>query len=130
VPSPAEHEKWAKHNEDFARWLKGKWPQWIMTSLFYSALHYVDAFLRGDQGWNPPYEEENHKERNRLLGRWPEIRGPYRRLYTWSHEARYYCHLHSESQVARGFEALEQLKDAIQRERTASKRTSEEDGDL
>jgi hypothetical protein len=118
MASPAEHEKWAKHNEDFAKWLDGKWPQWITVALFYAALHYVDAFLRGDHGWNPTREEEKHGVRNDYLRKhFGELARPYLRLFQWGHDARYNCA--AKPPVERAFEALEQVKAEIAHLRAA-----------
>lgn len=114
MASPAEHEKWAKYNEDFARWLGPKFPQWTTVALFYAALHYVDAYLRGDNGWNPTREEEKHGFRNDYLRRhFRDLYKPYGRLFQYGHDARYNCA--TKHPLEKAFTALDEVKAEIAR---------------
>lgn len=115
MPLPEEHERWAKYNESFARSLKEKWPQWTAVAAFYAALHYVDAYLRGDAGWNPSREDENHGVRNNIVRGYAGLR-PYLRLYQWGHDARYKPS-HAPD-VGRILESLDQVKAEIKRLRS------------
>ena len=50
MPSKAEHISKAEHNENFATTLNsdGSYPDyrdWVVTAYFYSAVHYVEAYL-------------------------------------------------------------------------------------
>lgn len=128
MADPADHERWAGHNENFARSLKGKWPGWTAIAGFYAALHYVDAFLRGDGGWNPSREEEKHTVRNSLIRQnYPGLRA-YLRLFQWGHDARYRPEI-TPPLPDRAFEALEQVKDEIERLRAEAKKWEGDDAD-
>ena len=62
-----EHLTKAERNERFVEAISvisERFPEWEITVLFYSALHYASAFL-ASQGHNP----EDHRRRNDLIGR-------------------------------------------------------------
>jgi hypothetical protein len=122
VPQPEEHERWAQYNESFARSLKHNWPTWTAVAAFYAALHYVDSYLRGDAGWNPPRHEENHRARNDLVRKYPGL-SPYLRLYHWGHDARYQPY--KPQPVGKVLEALEQTKAEISRLRAQARAETE-----
>ena len=47
MPSGPDHIAQAKHNEEFASYLKSKltYKDWIITVCFYAALHYVESIF-------------------------------------------------------------------------------------
>jgi hypothetical protein len=46
MPHKNVHIAQALHNEELAAYLSGTaYPDWIVTSMFYAALHYVEAYL-------------------------------------------------------------------------------------
>ena len=46
MPNRQDHLDRAKHNSDFAATINPhKYGDWVAVALFYSALHYIDAFL-------------------------------------------------------------------------------------
>ena len=82
-----DHLALAERNEQFAEALSAlpqRFPEWEVTALFYSALHYASAFLT-TQGHDP----ENHGHRNDLVRRLTNIGEDYRNLYSFSRDARY-----------------------------------------
>ena len=77
----------AEKNEQFAEMLSAlpqRFTEWEVTALFYSALHYVSAFL-AMQGLFP----ENHSDRNNLVRNLTNIGSDYRNSYSLSLDARY-----------------------------------------
>lgn len=87
-----EHITKAQRNLTFQSRLE-KWDDrsldWELVSLFYAALHYLDAyFLR----LNPPHTASNHGERKRILKETPLPRSAqedYRTFEDMSRDARY-----------------------------------------
>jgi hypothetical protein len=90
----AENVSQAEKNESFSRaiavpkTLPERCTDWEVISLFYSALHYVDAFLVSVHG----VPAGSHKHRNFFVGTTPDfntIAIRYKDLYERSREARY-----------------------------------------
>lgn len=85
----SSQEHWAKasRNESLLEDL-GNWPtrytEWEITVMFYSALHYVSAFL-SSRGEHP----ENHYQRRKLVVQLTSIAAEYENLQQASQEARY-----------------------------------------
>ena len=82
-----DHLALAEKNEQFMEVLSDlpqRFPEWEITALFYSALHYANAFLAA-QGHHP----ENHNHRNNLVRDLTNIGTDYRNLYSLSRDARY-----------------------------------------
>lgn len=82
-----DHLALAEKNERFIEALSAlpqRFPDWEVTGLFYSALHYASAFL-ATQGYFP----ENHSDRNNLVRNLTNIGTEYRNLYSLSLDARY-----------------------------------------
>ena len=82
-----EHLALAEKNEQFAEAISAlpqRFPEWEITALFYSALHYVSAFL-ASQGYNP----HNHSRRNSLIGDLTGASLDYQNLYRLSMNTRY-----------------------------------------
>jgi len=85
--NPQEHLAIAERNEQFAvviASLPQRFPEWEITVMFYSALHYASAFL-ATQGHNP----ENHHRRNDLVGNLTNAGADYQNLYRLSLNIRY-----------------------------------------
>jgi uncharacterized protein (UPF0332 family) len=91
MPTHAQHIRQAEWNEravrvlDQADYSEGRLTDWEVTALFYSALHYVDAFLDFTVGLHP----RNHRARNELVTSRTAIGLYYLRLYHRSLDARY-----------------------------------------
>lgn len=87
MPSLNQHLPLAESNERFAESIAAlptRFPDWEITVLFYSALHYVDAFL-STQGIHP----RNHDSRIRSIRSYINAWEDYRDLYHLSLDARY-----------------------------------------
>ena len=89
MPQLAEHIEQAEKNERLYDNLVGtEFNDWAVVSLFYAALHYVDAYFVQRVGASP----SNHNARNRLVSMTLELAGiktRYRELYARSLDARY-----------------------------------------
>lgn len=87
MPALQQHLAQAVRNEEFANTLTSiqtRFTQWEITALFYSGLHYIDAFL-ATQEQHP----SNHQERRRMVGQLTTLRAEYENLYGLSIKARY-----------------------------------------
>jgi len=90
MPSEKQHIKKAAHNEQFFDHVKHDYPDWAMTGLFYSVLHYIEAYLA-----TKGIHVEDHKERAKHVGLLAPLKpyyADYRRLYDYSVNARYKMH--------------------------------------
>ena len=82
-----DHLNLAEKDERFAEVLSAlpqRFTEWEVAALFYSALHYVTAFLV-TQGHDP----ESHSSRNNLVKNLTSIGVDYRNLCSLSLDARY-----------------------------------------
>ncbi len=87
MPNRDQHLQKAEHNEQFSNsLLPTAYIDWAVTGLFYSALHYIDAYL-SNRGMHP----STHTRRdNKAKGSLPkDIWGSYRYLKDASRDARY-----------------------------------------
>lgn len=92
MPGKTEHLARAEANARFCRLqvADGQFLDWAVAALFYSALHYVDAYLatRGPGGLHP----RTHGIRTALVAKDPvlsAVRLQYEHLRTRSQDARY-----------------------------------------
>lgn len=96
MPSTDQHLTQARHNEMFRQSLNGtSFADWIVTGIFYSAIHYIEAFL-ATKNLHP----KNHAYRDNDVG--IHMSGSfrdYRHLKYKSERARYYCQTISLSDV-------------------------------
>lgn len=84
-----QHEQQARDNLDLYEQLaeENRHLDWELTSLFYAALHYVDAFLLPD-------DPHSHRRRNQCILARAELRSvypSYRLLQDRSRDTRYEC---------------------------------------
>lgn len=88
MPSKDAHLKQARHNFSlFQSFDKTKYPDWAVTILFYTALHYVDAFLAGSA-----IDPGSHVARDKYIRMVTQLRPLYSHycfLKNLSHNARY-----------------------------------------
>jgi hypothetical protein len=102
MPNTAEHWSQGEHNEAFYQGIdKDVYSDWAATALFYSALHYIDAFLAGigiDPGGHDDRDSEvaNRKELRPLARQ-------YFRLKNRSRDARYNCGKFHPQELQRSF---------------------------
>ena len=82
--SQYEHNK--KFSNDIARLFKSEYCDWVITSLFYSALHLINEFFTQKKIPIP----QDHKERNnRVKGYLDPIYNEYMQLFMLSKKSRY-----------------------------------------
>jgi hypothetical protein len=90
VPSTDKHAGQAKHNEAFFAVVpKDTYSDWAATTLFYTAVQMVDAYLASRI---PEIHPSNHSERDRQFATDPRLQGlwrHYRTLKDYSRDARY-----------------------------------------
>ena len=87
MPTLDQHLSFAESNERFAgsiAALPTRFPDWEITVLFYSALHYADAFL-STQGIHPRNHDSRIESIKLYISAWED----YRHLYRLSLGARY-----------------------------------------
>lgn len=87
MASKQQHINQWKHNRNFVATIATEYHDWIVTVLFYAALHAIDALLMHD---GQPVT--SHIKRNELLrsdDRYQEIYAHYEPLYTLSRTVRY-----------------------------------------
>ena len=83
----SDHLSAAIRTEEFVMALSAlpvRYPEWEVTALFYSALHYVNAYLR-TQGHSP----RNHVQRNEIVYSLTNVGVEYEALFRESIRARY-----------------------------------------
>jgi hypothetical protein len=110
-PTSAEHQAWAKQNENRFNAFRAKWPDWAATALFYVAVHEVQALILDKTGERP----DNHVDRNKIIKKhWrSSVWGPYEHLMQLSQEARYKCRFPTETQLNNAVLALAKLRLAV-----------------
>ena len=94
MPSKADHLSKAKHNELFASSLNkdsnfANYRDWVVTGYFYSALHYIEAYLASRV---PEFHSPHHPGRDAEVGSdsvLQTIYHEYRALKDDAHNARY-----------------------------------------
>ena len=87
MPTVQQHLTWAERNERFAESISSlpvRYPDWEITSLFYAALHYVDAFLATQMEF-----PKSHKRRLDAIASISSVKEDYSSLYERSMDARY-----------------------------------------
>ncbi len=100
MPITEDHIAFAEHNEKFVGSFdldSTVYTDWVVTGMFYAALHYVEAYLAllGEQ-------PEDHRARDSHVKRhMPEIGKDYRRLKDDSINARYYGYCFSADDIRR-----------------------------
>lgn len=97
-----QHLEQASHNEKFFHTLRAdhdEFSDWIVSGIFYSALHLMDAFLTTR---NVLYVAAHYERNSKIQKHCPEhIYGAYRRLLDQSRLARYEFKRFSPSQLDR-----------------------------
>lgn len=100
MPTKAEHIGQAQHNQSF--WSSQDldtilFVDWVVTGIFYEALHWVEAFLATKSN-----HSSNHGERSLAMQRHAELQAiqtDYGILRHESENARYRCYKHTEQDV-------------------------------
>ena len=104
MPSESQHLQQADRNESCFQSLSGlnpsRFTEWEVITLFYSALHYVEAYLARNGHMFP--HPKKHAERTSELLRHPDldpIVENYLSLHDYSENARYETQSFSEAEV-------------------------------
>lgn len=96
MPKAQQHYNQIRHNKAFLQSFtsvgKGTtaYPDWSLTILFYSALHFIELYLARRKNQHCI----SHAERNRVYCADPQLKviyNDYKRLDDWSRDARYGC---------------------------------------
>lgn len=95
MPSEAQHRRQYEHNKELLNIpdfciQSTNYIDWVVTILFYAAVHVVEMDLA-----RLPYHSLNHEERERAMARrasCKRILKEYHALYMASRKARYDCH--------------------------------------
>lgn len=93
MPTSKEHREKAEHNEDFVSFVEEHssfFDDWIVTGLFYVALHEIERYLAEKAG----YHCYTHARRNRCMSRFSDLKpiwNDYQALSDLSRDARYEC---------------------------------------
>ena len=117
----------ARQNEEASRFLaqNNRHPDWVITTAFYSALHYVEykAFPFNAEGLSNPLRDIRdyrdwigvrslHKAREQLVRRHhPQIRTPYEHLSQTCHNARYTPQSFDQNEANLALRYLEQIRE-------------------
>jgi len=113
LPTKAEHKAKAEHNEYFVSTLGNPFFDWQVTALFYSALHYIQAYFVA-KGINPP--PSTHTMRNNHVSNDPTLRTiyvDYRELQNESRSSRYGVTPPSQNDVQRLMGNLNTIKGVV-----------------
>lgn len=102
MPSKGEHTNWARHNEAFWNSFDldtSPFIDWVVTGIFYEAVHWVEAFLA-----TKGRHSGSHKERSSTMHRYAQELAPiqtgYDTLALDSRAARYLCRMHTSQEVS------------------------------
>lgn len=99
MPTLQRHLAQAERNERLADAMASateRYMEWEVTVLFYSALHYVDAFL-ATRGLHP----KNHYDRKQLVANQTNVARYYEILFKRSMNARYHFYQFTPQEVDR-----------------------------
>ncbi|MBS1823530.1 MAG: hypothetical protein JST61_16420 [Acidobacteria bacterium] len=88
---------------------------WALTALFYSAVHYVDAYLANSG--NPPHAYNTHGKRERFVAtdsKLKRVNREYMDLKNFGINARYYCSVTKADKVTtEAIPALEAIRNHL-----------------
>lgn len=112
MPAADAHSAQSTHNKAFAESLdESKFQDWIVTALFYSALHAVDKTLA-----TVNVHPQSHTDRNAYVGRESRLKRvyvEYRSLETASRNARYNCWQRTKFDLPRYRRELETIRQTL-----------------
>lgn len=111
-PTPAEHITKADENKKFGFAMIATHPTsagWALVALFYSALHYAEAYFLKCAAKKP----DSHQERFDAIKSDPRLKSiysQYRFLYDYSYNARYTLRRYGKTDVDKARPAIEALE--------------------
>lgn len=97
MPTEASHKEFAARNEILGAALESSYPDWSVTALFYSALHFTRAWLKNKGYSDDDFKTHTDAEEALALADFCEIFA-YKELFALSLTMRYKCP--TEHQVA------------------------------
>lgn len=112
MPDVDTHRQQVTHNRETIAHLQragDAYLDWVVTALFYTALHLVDQVLYHNARLNP----RNHRQRHAAIANEPSlmpIYGDYRELEHQSRRSRYECAQFTIDQVQRLFVRLARIE--------------------
>ena len=118
MPDIATHRQKVQHNQQVIAHLQAAddvYLDWVITAMFYTALHLVDQVLYHNARLNP----RNHRERHAAIGQQPALAPvyrDYRELERQSRRSRYDCAdftLQEVQWLAERLARIEQLVDSL-----------------
>lgn len=105
-----EHRRQAEHNQSFLDTIDAdKYPDWIATVSFYTAVHFVQMLFAKRGGRTGSHRKRNDTLRSRYADVWKH----YQPLYSYSRLARYWCMKATPSDIPELKRRLGLLKRAI-----------------
>lgn len=125
MPTAEEHRAQAQLNEEFYARIGGidsEWPDWALTTLFYVAVHEIQAFLADNRatviGYGIRWPVAEHHERKKALRQHPAWNGLAQRydvLYGASRKTRYECHSPDKTELEKRRQTVDQIRAEIER---------------
>jgi len=112
MPGKSEHLKKAQHDEQFATSLdlhSTPYLDWLVTGMFYSALHYIEAYFATLKMHSPDHRiRDSAIRRDRKIS---AVYNDYSELKNFSINARYYFHPFTPADVTQNLKRhLDHLK--------------------
>lgn len=87
MPDLATHRQQAAHNHQVSLYLQqvgDTYLDWVVTVMFYTALHLVDQVLAHNASIHP----RNHRQRHSAMGQQPDLAPVYRDYRELEHQSR------------------------------------------
>ena len=115
MPQKGKHINWATHNRDF--WTSidldnTPFTDWVLTGIFYEALHWVEAFLASKEHHSGNHPERSLNIRSHKSDLRP-IQTDYDTLKQDSETARYDCYKHTAEEVRQLIPLVDHIKNHI-----------------
>ena len=116
MPDLRTHQRLVLHNQEVAKYLLDAgdtYLDWVVTVLFYTALHLVDQVLAYTLDLHP----RNHRQRHAAIVRHPEmvsIYPDYRELEYQSRRSRYQGAQFTSQDIQRLMRCLERIEQTVQ----------------
>lgn len=114
MPNKDPHLEQAGRNASVADILvhDGTYSEWVVTALFYEALHRVDAYLAAKYSKHP----KDHRERQRYVSLLlKHLHTDYRELESESRRARYDCVRFSTTEIGELAKCRDTIKGEVKR---------------
>lgn len=111
MPFKEQHISQAQHNESFVNSFQldsTPYKDWVLTGIFYSSIHYIDALLATK---SPPIHPKAHTSRDTYIEVYlSSIYDDYRDIKEYSEDARYYCKTFTKNDIDDSLSKLQNIK--------------------